>query len=285
MISGTQARFSANVALQSALSGQIATLQDQVSTGKRIARPSDDPLANAQVDVIRERQANDTAYQANAVSASATATRVDSAMSSLSSSFTQALSLVTQGASGTAGADARAVIATQLRGLAAGITQLAAQKDTNGQALFPEGQAPKVPLADGLAIDPSVSRAALFSTTDADGTTTDMADLLSAAADAIGGASDATASAVSQPFLSAIQAASDHAAAVHAEQGVRAARIDARADALATDQVDLATARSGLEDTDLSAAISTITAKMTTLQAAQAVFAKVSSRTLFDALG
>ena len=285
MISGTNARVNANVALQSALQGDIATLQNQVSTGKRLAQPADDPAATAQIDVIRQAQSDDTAYQSNVNTASAVATRVDSAMSNLSSSLTQALELVTQASNGTDNADGRSAAVSQLRSLAQSITQLSAQKDTNGQPLFPDGPATRIPVANGVAVAPSVSKSTLFSTTGTDGTQTNIADLLSAAADAIGGANSSNAATVAAPFLSSIQAAFDQVTTVHADQGVRAAQIDARSDALATEQTDLATQRSGLEDTDLSAAITLITSKMTTLQAAQAVFSKVNSRTLFDAIG
>lgn len=283
MISGTSARLSAGIALQSSLSNDIATLQAQVSTGKRLGQPSDDPLASTQVAVIRAAQADDAAYKGNVDAAAATATRADSAMSSLSSSLDQALELVTQAANGANSAEGRTAAAAQLRSLAASITQLSQTKDSNGQPLFSDGPAMAIPIAQGVQVAPTVSKSALLSLPNQDGTGADIPAMLNAAADAIAGAGNTSAAA--QPFLSAIKTASDQVATLHADQGVRAAQIDARGDAIATDKTDLATRRSGLEDTDLSAAISLITSKMTSLQAAQAVFAKVNSRTLFDAIG
>jgi len=283
MIANTGARLSSSMALQSALSNDIAKLQNQVDTGKRLSQPSDDPVASAQVDAIRQTQSNDTAYQANVNAAAATATRADSAMSSIATSLTQALQLATQSATGTGNADGRAAAAAQLRSIAQGITQVASQKDTNGQPLFPTGTPNAVPVADGVTITPTVSRATLLGTGGDNGT--DMVAMLNAAADAIAGADDTTASAATAPYLTAIQAASDRLTTVQADQGVRGAAIDARSDAIKTDQTDLATQRSGLEDADTASALSLIASKMTTLQAAQAVFAKVNSRTLFDALG
>ena len=285
MIAGTSARMSASVALQSSLQNDISTLSNQISTGKRLTQASDDPAAAAQVDVLRRTEADDATYKDNASAAAATATRADSAMTSLSTALTEAQTLLTQSATGTDNADGRAAAAAQLRSIAQSITQLSQQKDSNGQPLFPEGPALAVPIADGVQVAPSVSRATLFTTTDAQGNITNIADLLSAAADAMGGATSATAATVAGPFLSAVQAASANVTAVHSDQGVRAAQIDARQDAIASDQVNLASRRSDLEDTDIAAAMSTIATKMTSLQAAQAVFAKISSRSLFEALG
>jgi flagellar hook-associated protein 3 FlgL len=282
VIANTAARSAASTALQSALANDIARLQNQVDTGKRLSQPADDPVAAARVDAIRQVQSNDTAYLANADAASATATRADSAMSSVATALTQALQLATQSANGTGNADGRAAAAAQLRSLAQGITDVANQKDSNGQPLFPTGTANAVPIADGVTVAPTVSRATLLGT---GGDGTDMVAMLNAAADAIGAADDTSAATATAPYLSAIQAASDRLTTVQADQGVRAAAIDTHSAAIKTDQTDLATQRSGLEDADVASALSLIASKMTTLQAAQAVFAKVNSRTLFDALG
>lgn len=285
MISGTSARLSAEIARQGNLSSDIAKLQDQISTGKRLGQPSDDPAGSLRVGAIRQVQADDTAFAANVTTAAATATRADAAMSSLSTSLDRARELMTQASSGTANADARAAAAIELRSMALDVAQLAATRDTNGQPLFPEGQPLAVPIGPGVQVAPSVSRQTLFGVTNADGTTTDIAGMLNAAADALGIAGDAARGAATAASLSAIANTSTQVADVHAAQGLRAARIDARGDAMATEQTGLATERSGIEDTDISAAITLITAKMTTLQAAQAVFAKVSRQTLFNVLG
>jgi flagellar hook-associated protein 3 FlgL len=285
MIANTAARTSASMALQSTLSNDIAKLQNQVDTGKRLSQASDDPAASAQIGVIRQLQADDTAYQSNVDSASATAMRADGAMSSVTTSLTQALQLVTQAANGTGNADGRAAISAQLRSLAQDIGQVAAQKDTNGQPLFPAGAPNAIPIADGVAVPATVSKTTLLGSTMVNGSSMDMVAMLNAAADAIGATSDSGAASTAAPYLSAVQAASDQLTKVQAEQGVRAATIDARSSAIKNDQTSLGTQRSGLEDADVASALSLIASKMTTLQAAQAVFAKVNSRTLFDVLG
>ena len=283
MISGTSASVSA--ARFSALSGDIAKLQDQISSGKKLTQASDDPAGSIRVGVIRQVQADDAAYSANINSASALSTRADSAMGTLSSSLDRARELVTAAANGTANDDARAAAATELRSLAQDVGQLAQTKDSRGNALFPESAPSAIPIAPGVQVAATVSRSALFGVTGADGQPTDIAAMLNAAADAVSGTDQATRTTASQSALTAIVGASSQVADVRADQGLRAARFDARSDAIASETTALATERSGIEDTDVDSAITLITSKMTTLQAAQAVFAKVNKQTLFDVLG
>lgn len=285
MISGTSARFTAEVARQSGLSNDIARLQDQVSTGKKLAAPSDDPSGNERLDGIRREQADDASYSTNVEAASAIATRVDGAMTSLSTSLDRAKELMTQASSGTYSADQRAIAANELRGIAGDVATLAAQKDSNGKPLFPETTALAIPIGDGQQVRATVSKTALIGMTDSGGGATDMAAMLNAAADALGVTDDTARNAATGASLDAVGGAARQVAELHGTQGLSAAAIDARRGAIATAKPDLADARSTIEDTDVSAAISLITSKMTTLEAAQAVFAKVNARTLFDALG
>ena len=285
MISGTSARFTAEVARQSALANDITTLQNQVSTGKKLAAPSDDPAGNARLDGIRREQADDAAYATNIDVVQATATRVDAAMTSLSASLDQARTLMTQASSGTYSADQRAMAAQQLRGIAGDIATLVAQKDTNGGPLFPDGNALAIPIGDGQQVQATVSKSALIGTTGADGKPSDMVAMLNDAAAALGISDNVARAAATGASLDAIGAAVGQVANLHGTQGIAAATIKARQDAIADAKPDLADARSAIEDTDVSEAISLITSKMTTLEAAQAVFAKVNAKSLFDVLG
>jgi len=85
--------------------------------------------------------------------------------------------------------------------------------------------------------------------------------------------------------LASVTAASDHISEIRGEQGSRAARIDAVRERLTTVQTGAAEERSALEETDVAATIAHIHADQLSLDAAQAAFAKVNRRTLFDLLG
>ena len=280
MIGGTRARITTEISRQGSLASDIAKLQDQVSTTKKNGSPSDDPAGNLRLGAIRQTQSDQAAYAANVETAATLATRVDSAMTSLSTSLDQARELVSAGSSGTYSADDRKIAAAQLRGIAKDIGSLSAQKDSRGQPIFPDGTPLAIPIGEGKQETATVSKAALFGSGGSS-----LADILNAAADALENG-DATARAAGTgTALDAIGTASSQVAQLHGDQGVRAARIDAQRESLVNDKVTLSDERSSIEGADVSAAIALITTKLNTLEAAQAVFAKLNKQTLFDLIG
>jgi len=280
MIGGTSARISAEIARQSALSRDIAKLQDQVSTGKKLATPSEDPAGNARLGAVRRAQSDDAAFADNVEVASAVATRADSAIGSLTTALDRARELAIAARSATYSANDRKIAAAELRGIAQDIAQIAAQKDSRGQPLFPEGEPLAIPIAPGTRVSATVSRDVLFGTGD-----TSLAGIVGATADALEIEDGDARTAATATSLDAITAGSDRVAGLHGEQGVRAARIDARREALADKAVVLDDERKAIEGADVSAAITLITSKLNTLEASQAVFAKLNRQTLFDILG
>ncbi|MDB5690122.1 MAG: flagellin-like protein [Sphingomonas bacterium] len=280
MISGTSTRISAEIARQSAMSRDIAKLQEQVSTGRKLTSPSEDPAGNAQLGTIRRSQADDAAFAVNTDAAAATATRADSAMFSLSTALDRVRELAVAARSATYSEGDRRIAAAELRSIADDITQMAAQKDSRGQPLFPEGNPLAIPIGEGMQVTATVSRAQLFGSGDAG-----LAGIVSAAADALELTDADARSAATATSLDAITAESDRVAQVHGEHGVRAARIDARREALSDRAITLTDERTAIEGADVSAAIALITAKLNTLEAAQSVFARLNRQNLFDILG
>ena len=67
-------------------------------------------------------------------------------------------------------------------------------------------------------------------------------------------------------------------------QGALGSRIDALTERQANSGLQLEEERSSLESTDVTAAIAKLQSQQLTLQAAQAVFARVNASTLFDIL-
>ena len=68
------------------------------------------------------------------------------------------------------------------------------------------------------------------------------------------------------------------------EQGALANRVDQLLERQADTGLQLTEERSGLEDTDIQAVIARLSSQQLSLQAAQAVFARVNESTLFDIL-
>jgi len=113
----------------------LNTALQQVSTGKRVTLPSDDPFASAAMVQNTIETGNVDQYTQNVSSVLLTLQSSDSALSSVVTSLTQAVSLGTQGASGTNSAANRQAIATEVQGL---LTNVVSQANTavGGSYLF-----------------------------------------------------------------------------------------------------------------------------------------------------
>jgi len=283
MISGTRYRLTAEINRQTSLSSQIARLQSDISNKTRLQVASDDPAASARVAEIGRTQANEKQWSANIDAASALAARVDSTMTSVANSIDRAVELMTQASSDTLNETDRAAITTELRGIADDLTSYAAQKDSRGQPLFPDGDPISVPVGDGITIAATASKSKVFGVS-VGGGTQDMITMIGNAADAVDLTDDTARKAAAADSLTAINAASDHISNVRGEQGVRAARLDSAGARLDTNATTLAAERSGLEDTDLTKSVAELQSKLLTLEAAQATFARLSQTSLFDRL-
>jgi flagellar hook-associated protein 3 FlgL len=111
-------------AIQNSESNLQQALQ-QVSTGKRVIVPSDDPGASA--DMVRNTiaTANVDQYTQNVSSVLSTVQTADSALSSVVSSLTKAISLGTEGANGTNSAANQQAIAIQVQGILSSVVSQA----------------------------------------------------------------------------------------------------------------------------------------------------------------
>ncbi len=113
---------------------QLQTAMSQLSSGKRVGKPSDDPLAFAHnVLSVAESVKVDT-YTRNADAVLSQSQMADSALSSVVTSLTQAISIGTQ-AGGNTTAEERGSLAEQVEGLRSEVLSQA-NLTSNGAALF-----------------------------------------------------------------------------------------------------------------------------------------------------
>ena len=278
MISGTQYRVQAEVNRQRRLSNDIARLQTEISTGVRIQSASDDPAAAARVATIRQRQAEEAGWTSNVKAASATASAVDSTMSNVESAMQRVQELLILANSATTGDSDRVSIASELNGLAQDLAGYAAATDSSGQPLFPASPL-AIPVGRGNAVAATPAKADVFTITAADGARVDLSSFVAAAAATVSAGGSAAAA------LTAAGNAGNQIADARAVQGVRASRIEAAGDRLTTSATNLEAERSDLDSTDVTRAVADLQAKMTTLEAAQALLVKLSKSNLFDSIG
>ncbi len=124
--------------INAAIQQSEQTLQtglNQVSSGKRVVLPSDDPLAFSQSVQSLASSANVDRYTKNADSVLSQAQQADSALSSVVTSLTQAISLGTAAGNSSVTSAQRGTLAQQIQGLLAEVVSQA-NLNTNGMALF-----------------------------------------------------------------------------------------------------------------------------------------------------
>jgi len=103
----------------------LQTALQQVSTGKSVTIPSDNPAAAADMVQNTIETADVDQYTQNVSSVQSTVQTADAALSSVVSSLTQAVSLGTEGANGTNSAANQQAIATQVQGILSSVVSQA----------------------------------------------------------------------------------------------------------------------------------------------------------------
>ena len=114
---------------------QLQTAMNQLSSGKRVTLPSDDALSFAQNIQSLAASAQVDSYQKNADAVLSQAQMSDSALSSVVTSLTQAISLGTEGGNSTTTSAQRLGLAQQVQGLLSDVVSQA-NLTNNGVALF-----------------------------------------------------------------------------------------------------------------------------------------------------
>jgi flagellar hook-associated protein 3 FlgL len=115
---------------------ELAEQQDQLSSGKRVRRVSDDPAAAALAERERARQQRVQA-DLRALEASRRSLELaESTLSDVTDLYQRAKELIVRGGDGALNANDRQSIAHELEGIRERLLALANTKDTNGQPLF-----------------------------------------------------------------------------------------------------------------------------------------------------
>src|SRR5688572_26196923 len=114
---------------------RIGEVQQRLSSGKQISKPSDSPAATVAVMELRSELAANKQYARNADDGLGWLNTADSALRSASELVTRASSLVVQGISGAAGPEARKALAGEIRQLSEAMRD-AANSSFMGRPVF-----------------------------------------------------------------------------------------------------------------------------------------------------
>lgn len=286
------------------LSSDAQKLQTQISSGKRLTAPSDDPGAYRQLATLAQVSADDTAYASNVTLAQTILAQADTTLGDIGSQIQRAQELAVQANSGTLSDADRKIIATQLRGVVDDLVGLANARDGRGTPLFGAatgdtavtratsgtvsftgtGTPPSIPVSDNASIQPSESAEKILGGIPSAGGTTDVFALISSFATALETPGPAATKTAAATTLDGLKAALDTVSGARGSIGARAARLDIEQARVEDAQATREGTRSALEDTNISEAIVQLQKTSTILQATQQSLARLSQLSLFDYL-
>lgn len=298
----TSAFFERSRADMKDLRSQAETLQSQLSSGQKLSRSSDDPVAASRLRTLSRLETLSTIDSANADRADADLTLADAALSDMAEAVIRAQELTTQAASGTLTADQRAAIGKELEAVYGTLLSLANSRDSNGHALFggeSSGDAytldasgnptyagttssGDLPLGDGQTVTRSLTGPE-FLNFSVDGTGTDLLTVVKNLASALQGAAADPAGAA-KDALGALQTGLDTLTTGQTLIGTRLSWIELTSERRTNLSELRSTEEADLGATDIASSVATLQETLLVLQASQASFTKLASLSLFNQL-
>jgi flagellar hook-associated protein 3 FlgL len=276
MVFITSQSVNSEIQRQQSLSQEIATLQLQVSSGKKFTVPSDNPQDWLQISSIGRQQSIASAWDSNLKFAQSRAAQASSSLSDVNNLMSRVTELlVTSTSANSPGAEA---VATELEGIKSTIAAILSQTDYQGTPTFDDDTSIAIPIGHGLAVDAVATRQSVEEGVSTAAGAKTLYEILDDAIVAVR-AGDQAAQNVS---LTEARAALDHVIVAQSKQGVRSQRLDNESSRLLDTNLQLSERRSGLEDADITEVIAKLQAKLVTLQAAQTVYAKINQQSLFS---
>ncbi len=299
--------FEASVNAMQQQSARLMQVQQQISTGRRILTPADDPIGAAQALQVTQSQTMNTQYSTNAGSASDSLTLEESVLGSITSLLQDVRTTAIIAGNGALNSTDRAALATDLSGRYQQLLGLANTVDSNGQYLFSGyqgGVRPFTAQANGtidyngdqgqrlIQISPSEQLAVNDSGSDVfqripvvGGGYQDMFktidNLVQLLQTSPGGAGLSTGLATA---LGNIDNALNSVTAVRASAGSRLQELDAVQTTGQDRALQFNQTLSRLQDVDYAKAAAELTQQQVNLEAAQKSFVKVAGLSLFSYL-
>lgn len=291
-------------------------LQNQLSTGRRVVTPEDDPVAASQALVVMQSKEVNAQYMRNQDTARSRLSMVDSTLAGLTEQLQSILERTVQAGNGALGQGEREMIATELRGRLDSMIALANTQDGEGQYIFAGFQTQTQPFAVSGNTGPfslgntsvsylgdegqrklqvEASQAMSITETgsevfmrirDQAGTLTgrSMFDSLENLITNLETPWGPGSLADYEQSFSDLKASLDNVNRVRASVGTRLNALDGLSNTGQDMKLQYETTLSGLQDLDYAEAISSLTRRQMQLEAAQASFAQISRLSLFNVI-
>lgn len=271
----------------------VYRLQENVSTGKRVNRPSDDPAAIGRIAEYRKALASIEQFGRNIEHAQAELNQAESNLMEITEQVTRVKELLLSQVTDTMTADTRKLAAEEIRQIRDTIRQLANTKmgdrylfggtQTSMPPYDPVSDAPEFQGNDGewsTMIAPGVTMATNANGKMAFSRDVDTLKLLTDIMNALQSDDVETV----RGYLEDVDQAINQAIDARADIGVKLGRLDTTAGYWDTMQLNITQSLSNLEDSDMTETIAQLNNWQVAYEASLAVSAKVFQQSLVDFL-
>ena len=287
------------VASMQDLQAQLAKTQQQLSTGKRVLTPADDPSAAASILALNQSVSLTQQYLRNSDVAQTRLNLEDTTLSGATNILQRVHELAVQANSGTMSASDRRAIAAEVSQLSQQLQGLANTTDASGEYLFAGFKSNTQPFTDNgtgtisyngdqgtrlLQIGPQRqievgdSGASVFMSIPASGGVQSVFATLNKFV------SDLNANTSSPSTITDVNAAMSNLLTVRAKVGARLNAIDSQNSVNTSYLTQTQSALSKVQDLDYASAISSFNQQTLALQAAQNSYTKIQGLSLFNYL-
>lgn len=283
------------------LRGQAETLQNEIGTGDRIERSSDDPVAAARLRTLARSERLAAVDTRNSDLAQADLSLTDQTMSSVSDVIMRVRELAVQATSSTLKDDQRKAIGTEIEGLRSNLLLLANSRNVAGHALFGGETAgaaytdaapgaaylgtasvEDVEIGDGQKVSPAVTGPEIFEF-DGGAGPTDLFTVLGNLS-AVLKTGDPSGGPAAQDSLKLLDAGLDKVTTAQTVVGARLNWIDLMGVRRAQTSERVNSEKSEIGGADIAATMSRLQQTLTVLDASQASFMKLANLSLFHLL-
>lgn len=275
MVFITTQSLNAEILRQQRMAKDIATEQGKISTGLKLNQSSDNPQDWVQISLVGRQQSINSAWQSNLNFADSRAVKAMANLNDINGLMTQVTQLLVTASSTAGGSPGREAAAFQLEGIRTTIKELLNQTDYQGQPVFDDTHTVNIPVSAGMAVEPVPTRQSISENVIG---TRSLDDILGDAIASLRTGTDEDRN----KALDDTRKTLDHVIVAQSIQGVRSQRLDDIGARLTDSALAMTERRSYLEDTDLTETVTKLQSKLTTLEAAQSVFARIGKQSLFD---
>lgn len=296
--------YAQKVALDGITDRQAALIksQEQLSSGKRINRPSDDPAAAAEAEKVRSRQARMDAEKRAVGYAQQQLSNADNTIGDATALLQNARETLLRGANSTNNASDRVTVGNNLSAIRDQLLAVVNRSDGTGGFVFGGQGANSAPIAaDGTTYNaqPGTVQVGqmLSSPVSLDGRANFTASATSTGTESIFSQLDAAIAVFKDPNATALNAAAivqttlgsvdrsiDRLGVTRATVGERLNAVETHLKDLENGTIDNAMRMSALVDVDFAAAISNMAQNQTTVEAALKSYSTISRMSLFNFL-